>query len=365
MSSTDWYKTSEQVLSTVNNKIIWLKNQDAFKHYCSTLVSCPVNIEVYNSKGNLVATIYDGKEESGVKGELYYDVKYNPIDGDYDKIIHLPDKDGYLLKIIGTDTGKVDCRITSIMENGSIKARDFNNVTVVKNDILRIDNISGDKNEYYIIRNNDRNTPKKGIFNEEKNGYVAVESIIINPPKIELKINSKIPLSVECKPSNASVKTGYWTSSDKSIAEVNKDGVVTARKVGTAIIKCVSYDSDSIYDSCVVKVINSSNAKTIKTKNTITKTVNKKTIKLKKLKKKAQSFKISGKAKEKAKLTYKLSKVPKKAKKYIKVSKAGKVTVKKGLKKGTYKIKVKITAAETKSYKKTTVMKTIKIVVKK
>lgn len=42
----------------------------------------------------------------------------------------------------------------------------------------------------------------------------------------------------------------------------------------------------------------------------------------------------------------------------------GKITIKKGLKKGTYKIKVKVTAAGNKSYKSAVKTVTVKIVVK-
>ncbi len=97
-------------------------------------------------------------------------------------------------------------------------------------------------------------------------------------------------------------------------------------------------------------------------KATVSKTTRK--ISYKKLKKKAKSFKINAKVKENAKTTYKKISVSKKAKKYIKVSSKGKVTVKKGLKKGKYKLKVKITAAETKNYAKTVTNKAFIIIVK-
>ena len=89
-----------------------------------------------------------------------------------------------------------------------------------------------------------------------------------------------------------------------------------------------------------------------------------KTIKWKALKKKNQTFDIGISVNGKAKKSFKLKFVSPKAKKYIKVSKAGKVTVRKGLKKGRYQIKVKITAAATKKYQKTTVTKVVKIIVK-
>ena len=82
----------------------------------------------------------------------------------------------------------------------------------------------------------------------------------------------------------------------------------------------------------------------------------KKIIKYKKIKKKAISYSVIKKS-DGGKVTYKVTKGKKK---YIKVSKKGKVTVKKGAKKGTYK--VKITVAKKGNYKKST--KTIKIVIK-
>jgi len=83
---------------------------------------------------------------------------------------------------------------------------------------------------------------------------------------------------------------------------------------------------------------------------------NKKTGKLKKTKK----FKITTKGlNKKIKATYKKSNKAGKAK--IKVSKAGKVTVKAGLKKGTYKVKVKATP-KSKNFKAKTV--TIKVIIK-
>ena len=80
----------------------------------------------------------------------------------------------------------------------------------------------------------------------------------------------------------------------------------------------------------------------------------KKAVKASKFKKKAKSytFKVSG-VKDKAKVTYQRS-----SKKIV--VKKGKITLAKGIKKGTYRVTVKVAA--TKNYKATT--KTIKIKVK-
>ncbi len=87
-------------------------------------------------------------------------------------------------------------------------------------------------------------------------------------------------------------------------------------------------------------------------------TVKGKTVKVSfsKLKKKNQSFKVSKTLKvkkAKGKVRYKLVSVNKKAakKKVVINKKTGKLTVKKGLKKGTYKVRVKVTAAGNAGYK--------------
>ena len=84
-----------------------------------------------------------------------------------------------------------------------------------------------------------------------------------------------------------------------------------------------------------------------------TKVVAKKAYKASSLKKKAKKFsvKVAG-------ATYTVK--GKKAKKYIKVSKKGKVTVKKGIKKGTYKIVIKVKATKNTEAGK----KVVKIVIK-
>ena len=84
-------------------------------------------------------------------------------------------------------------------------------------------------------------------------------------------------------------------------------------------------------------------------------TVKKKTLKVSasKLKKKSQTVsakKVTKGTKAKTAVTYKLLKASK-AKRYFKVAKTGKITIKKKLKKGTYKLIIKATAASSPFYK--------------
>lgn len=86
------------------------------------------------------------------------------------------------------------------------------------------------------------------------------------------------------------------------------------------------------------------------------------TVKKSSLKKKSKSYKLGVKVNDggiHGVVTYKVTKYPKNGKKYITVSSKGKVTLKKGAKKGTYKIK--ITAAKAGEYKETSKTVTIKV----
>lgn len=112
-------------------------------------------------------------------------------------------------------------------------------------------------------------------------------------------------------------------------------------------------DKKSVQNIPVLKA----KTQTIKVSKTASKTVK---YKYKNLKKKAAGFSVSAKAK--GTITYKVTAKPKGAGKYISVDKKGKIKVKKGAKKGTYKITVTAAATKNGEYKKAT--KVITIVVK-
>ena len=80
--------------------------------------------------------------------------------------------------------------------------------------------------------------------------------------------------------------------------------------------------------------------------------------------KKNVSFKLKAKLKEKAKMKYRLASVPEAAKGKVKVASNGKVTVKKGLAKGSYNVEVEIIAAAGKNCNKTSLKKTFVLEVK-
>ena len=113
----------------------------------------------------------------------------------------------------------------------------------------------------------------------------------------------------------------------------------------------------------------SSNSKvTSKKANPIKVTAKTKTVKAKKLKKKAQKVKAITVKNAHGKVTYKLVKsgITKKIRKLISINSKGVITIKKWkkAKKGTYKIKVSVTAKGNTNYKAKTITKTVKVKIK-
>ena len=130
--------------------------------------------------------------------------------------------------------------------------------------------------------------------------------------------------------------TVFYKSSNTKVATVDKNGKVTIKGVGTAkitITAAAKNNYKAATKTVTIKVAKA--APTIKTK------VGTKNIKYTSLKKKAQVFTLGTTVNSKGKLTYK--KLTKSS--VISVASNGRITVKKGTKKGTYKVKIRISAA--------------------
>ena len=105
-----------------------------------------------------------------------------------------------------------------------------------------------------------------------------------------------------------------------------------------------------------MKVTASKKAQTVKFTAKVKKGKKYKTVKLKSVTVKAITVKNAV-----GKVSYKLTSVPNTAKKYVTISSKGVITVKKGVKKGKYTLKVKVTAKGDKSYKKGS--NTVKVII--
>ena len=141
----------------------------------------------------------------------------------------------------------------------------------------------------------------------------------------------------------AKAKTSLsYKSSNTKVATVDKKGNVTIKGVGTAKITITAAESSSWK-----KATRTVTVKVTKGTPTITVKTTSKTLKADTVKKKAQTIIPGVSINSKGKLSYKKTS----GNKNITVNaKNGKLTVKKGTKKGTYKVKVKISAAAAGNY---------------
>lgn len=151
----------------------------------------------------------------------------------------------------------------------------------------------------------------------------------------------------------ASTALSYKTSNSK-VATVDKYGKVTIKGVGTAKITVTAKETDTYK-----KAVKTITVKVAKGTPTVTAKVTSKTLKYTSVKKSTQSFSLGAAVNSKGTLSYK--------KTYgtsaITVnSKTGKIYVKKGLKKGTYRVKIQIKAAARGYYN--TGSKTVTVTVK-
>ncbi len=156
----------------------------------------------------------------------------------------------------------------------------------------------------------------------------------------------------------------YWNYLDIFVpidfyhVHISDNGTVTKKatptSTGIKVYKCT--ECGQIIKTEII-------AKTAKYNNTLTLKAKSPIVKFSKLWKKSQTVALKKwitVSKAQGKVTFKKSSGNKK----ITVSKAGKITVKKGLKKGTYKVKIKVTAAGNATYKAKTKTVTVKIKVK-
>ena len=88
---------------------------------------------------------------------------------------------------------------------------------------------------------------------------IPVTGIELNNTTATVEGGKTITLIATISPDDATNKAVTWSSSNTSVATVNQSGVVTARNVGTTVIKATSQDDPNINKVCNVTVFKSAN----------------------------------------------------------------------------------------------------------
>ncbi|GEM_PF-4732127 len=245
LAGTSWqraYTVSKEISATLESNEKWLKNSGVLKNISTSVVACPVNVEIYDAAGKMVERIYDGKESEGYTGDIYYNVFYNPVADDYVKIIRLPADGGYSLKCEATDTGNVDYYFSTFDKDGNVVQKEIENIPVETGNSVQIPDTSGNRTECILKKGDD--IEKEYIAQTVSEEYVAVTGIRTDITTLKLKPGEKKRVNITILPENASAKAVTWTSSDSDVAFVNADGVITGIKTGNVVITAKAVNED-------------------------------------------------------------------------------------------------------------------------
>ena len=88
-----------------------------------------------------------------------------------------------------------------------------------------------------------------------ENSTVTVTGVSIESALLNIKIGRTHELDFETQPKNAANNSILWSSSNPTVAAVNSNGVVTAKNIGTAVITVRAASDASIFDTCLVVVL--------------------------------------------------------------------------------------------------------------
>lgn len=94
--------------------------------------------------------------------------------------------------------------------------------------------------------------------------YVPVQEIVVQNKEIKMTVDSTAKAAIAVLPENATDKSVRWISTDESIATVDENGVITAKKEGKCLIYAISKDNPIASASITVDANNNKTVTEIK-----------------------------------------------------------------------------------------------------
>lgn len=218
------------------------------------VISCPVNVAIYTSTGELIATLQDGIESDTTNDYGRFIVLYNSYSQDYQKIICLTTLDDVLIEATGTNDGLVSMQMMNTNDTME-RIYAFDNELISKNTIIQTTwNQITDEQKYEVDNNGD------GIFDYEKtikivNGEdnIGIESLSLSNETLTIHQGENKALNLSINPINTTNQQIIWNSDDDNIAVVT-DGIITAVNKGSVNITCISQMNTDIIATCNVNI---------------------------------------------------------------------------------------------------------------
>ena len=209
-------------------------------------IKCPVNVEIYDPSGSLICTIQDGVESDVTMQQGRFVCRYEPLTGDYTKVLYFFDDGDYQLKMIGTDAGEVSMGLASMASGTEMTEWQAHGIPVLKGGMIQLNIADG---TYQADGNADGIFEMAGTLDERKTS-AALAGLVLSRDELTLQTGQTAALGVSASPAGTMLPHVWWESSDEAVASVS-DGAVTALAKGTAVI---TVHSEDLTAQCVVNV---------------------------------------------------------------------------------------------------------------
>ena len=209
-------------------------------------IKCPVDVEIYDPSGSLIYTIQDGVESDVTMQQGRFVCRYEPLTGDYTKVLYFFDDGDYQLKMIGTDAGEVSMGLASMTSGTEMTEWQANGIPVLKGGMIQLNIADG---TYQADGNADGTFEMAGTLDERKTS-AALAGLVLSQYELTLQTGQTAALGVSASPAGTVLPHVWWESSNQAVASVS-DGAVTALAKGTAVI---TVHSEDLTAQCVVNV---------------------------------------------------------------------------------------------------------------
>lgn len=227
---------------------------DYARYASKAVIKCPVDVEVYNLKGNLIIRLEDGVPTDEINEYGRFVSMYNSVTEDYTKVICLNDPGNFGIRIIAKKDGLVSVDFMSD-ENQQLKI--LNNLQMTAGSTLStsVDRLNNGSD---ATLERDGETENIDFRNPEGgNPQSVITDLRLDCDQLTLEQDQQYLLSVTVDPDNVRDCSVQWYSDNPDVAKV-ENGNITALSVGEAHIYAVASDNPDIYRSVSVQVTEAS-----------------------------------------------------------------------------------------------------------
>ena len=227
---------------------MYVANSYSTTNYTKTVtVDGPVNISMYDFSGNLCCRIANNVIE-----ENPADIRIH-VSGDT-KTFNLS-ANSYYIELEGTGNGTMTYQIVeSTIDSFMSRTMLFTDLVLEDHKLYTgylLKEARVDSRAYSLDASGQVSYPDQDTL---QTAFQKMERLTLSQSETSLEAEHTLKLEADVLPEHASNKNLYWISDHPSVAEVDRNGLVTAVGPGTAVITAMSMDGSFLKASCAIKV---------------------------------------------------------------------------------------------------------------